>query len=341
MQRRGFPLIIVYLDDFLVIGRTREECQVAFDTLYSLLLSLGFTISPSKVVHPCQKLVFLGVEIDTIQLSLSLPQRKLHDLKSVLLSFQSRTRVSKRQLQQLAGRLNWACKVVYGGRTFLRRILDLMNSLQKQSSKCLLNEEFFKDISWWLEFLEVFNGQCPFHDIRPVKNLHTDACSTGIGAVFGDDWFYSNLLVDNPSLAHLHINYKEALCIVFAVERWAPFLRDKVVHIHCDNTAAVAMLNKGSTRNSLMMTYLRRLFWCSATYNFRLEVFHVPGVFNVLADHLSRLHEFSHLSAFHQHELGRIGRLAFDQAATEHMSLDCFYFLLGWYGSGLYLHSAF
>ena len=32
MTRRGFPNIIVYLDDFLVIGTTREECQLAYDT---------------------------------------------------------------------------------------------------------------------------------------------------------------------------------------------------------------------------------------------------------------------------------------------------------------------
>ena len=341
MQRKGFPLIIVYLDDFLIIGRTRQECQAAFDALHSLLIALGFTISPSKVVPPCQKLVFLGVEIDTIALTISLPSKKLGELKDILLSFNSRTRASKRQLQQLAGRLNWACKVIYGGRTFLRRILDLMGSLQKQSSKCLLSEEFFKDISWWLDFLEIFNGQCAFHDTRPVTSLHTDACSTGIGAVFERDWFYSNLLVDAPALAGLHINYKEALCIVFALERWAPFLKDKVVHIHCDNTAAVGMLNKGSTRSPLMMTYLRRLFWCSATFNFRLKVFHVPGALNVAADHVSRLHEHSHLVAFLHLQIDIWGPSAVSDSLVWHMSESCFHFLLGWYGSGSFLHYAF
>ena len=89
MQRRGYPLIIVYLDDFLVIGRTQHGCQAAFDTLRSLLVSLGFTISPSKLVPPCQNLVFLGVEIDTSTLTLSLPAKKLGDLKDILLSFRS------------------------------------------------------------------------------------------------------------------------------------------------------------------------------------------------------------------------------------------------------------
>ena len=148
MKRKGFSRIIVYLDDFLVVGRTFKECQLAYDTLCSLLLELGFAISPGKLVPPCQKLTFLGVVIDTSTLSLSLPQSKLCDLQTLLISFRFKVRASKRQLQQLAGRLNWACKVVYGGRTFLRRILDLMSSLVTQSAKCLLSEEFFRDLDW-------------------------------------------------------------------------------------------------------------------------------------------------------------------------------------------------
>ena len=50
MARRGFPNIIVYLDDFLVIGATREECQLAYVTLFQLLIDLGFTLSEHNLV---------------------------------------------------------------------------------------------------------------------------------------------------------------------------------------------------------------------------------------------------------------------------------------------------
>ena len=341
MVKRGFHGIIVYLDDFLIIGQTYEECKRAFDTLCELLVALGFTISPSKVVKPCQTLTFLGVEINTTNLSFSLPKEKIKVLKEVLLSFCDKKRASKRQLQQLAGRLNWACKVVYGGRTFLRRILDLMNTLQKQSSKCLLSQDFYHDIDWWLCFLEEFNGQCPFHDTRPVNNLHTDACNSGIGAAFEGDWFYSNLLVDHPDVASMHINFKEAFCVVSAIERWAPLLRNKRVHIYCDNTAAVAMLNKGTTKNRTMMVHLRRVFWCSAVYNFRLRVFHVPGKLNILADHISRLHLPVHFNAFYQYLGGPSFRQSFEVQATDHMSWFSFFFLLGLYSTSVCFSSAF
>ena len=154
-------------------------------------------------------------------------------------------------------------------------------------------------------------------------------------------WIGSNLLVDAPELAPLHINFKEALCIVFALRRWAPFLRDKTINIFCDNTAAVAMLNKGTTRNRVMMDYLRQLFWYSATYNFRLKVFHIPGKFNVWADHVSRLHQEEHFLALCQHQLSRFGPSALNSPATCHMSQLSYLFLLGLFGSGFYSHSAF
>ncbi len=52
MVRRGFTDIIVYLDDFLIIGDTRKQCQLAYDTLFQLLLDLGFSISDHKLGTP-------------------------------------------------------------------------------------------------------------------------------------------------------------------------------------------------------------------------------------------------------------------------------------------------
>lgn len=163
---------------------------------------------------------------------------------------------------------------------------------------------------------------------RPVTSLQTDACSIAVGASYDSDWFYSNFLVDNPSLSCLHINYKEAICVILAACRWACHWQNKSVHVYCDSTAAVGMLNKGSTRSPLMMDYLRVLFWLSATFNFRLKAYHIPGHNNVVADHVSRLHEPPHLLAFYNH----LSSLALDPSvipALSHMSPLSYFYVLG------------
>ena len=223
MYRRGFTTIVVYLDDFLVIRCTKEECQLAFDTLYKLLLTLGFQISPSKLVYPCQQLTFLGVVINTVVMELSLPQSKLSETRELVNTFASHKCASKRQLQQLAGKLNWACRVVHGGRTFSCSIIDCMNALSSNSAKYLLDPEFHKDIFWWQQFLLLFNGKRLLHSKVPIADVQTDACSKGIGAFFRGDWVYSWLPADAPAVAPLHINFKEAFDIYIAARRWTPF----------------------------------------------------------------------------------------------------------------------
>ena len=330
MARRDYSLLVVYLDDFLIIGETKEACQEAYDALCNLLVALGFQLSSTKLIPPTQCLVFLGAEIDTVNMSLSLPQAKLEDLKSVVLSFLHRQQASKRQLQQLAGKLNWACKVVYGGRTLLRRVLDCLNTLTNPSSRCRLTADFHKDLLWWYGFLDSFNGKCDFMDNRPVSSLYTDASQFGLGASFEGDWFYSHVITDYPWLCDMHINYKEAVCVILAVYRWASHWQNKTVIVRCDNTAAVAMLNKGSTRHPVMMQFLRGLFWLSATFNFRIKAYHIPGVQNVEADHVSRLHESSHFLAYCTHLLS-CGVNLCTLVACHHMSESSYYYLLGRY----------
>ena len=148
MAKRGFLHVIVYLDDFLVIGATQAECARAYEVLLQLLTDLGFTISQHKLVPPTRQLTFLGVELDTVACTMTLPQEKLRECQALVSSFMHKRRATKNQLQRLAGKLNWACRVVYGGRTFLRRVLTTMNSLSP-GTKHRLGPSFYCDISWW------------------------------------------------------------------------------------------------------------------------------------------------------------------------------------------------
>ena len=160
-----------------------------------------------KLVPPTQRLVFLGVQLDTLLCQMSLPQPKLQDLQTLVSHFSTKHCANKKQLQQLAGKVNWACRVVFGGRTFLRRILDTMNSLTSSSAKCRLSEAFHLDIQWWKHFLAQLNGTRIFLDTLPVVDVHTDACSVAAGAFFKGDCFYHNFLLDSPAHALLHINH--------------------------------------------------------------------------------------------------------------------------------------
>ena len=149
-----------------------------------------------------------------------------------------------------------------------------------------------------------------------------------IGACFGGDLVYSYLPADAPQVAPMHINYKEAFAIYVAARRWAPLWANHHVIIRSDNEAAVAMINKGSTRNTTVMAWLRHLFWLSAVHNFRITAIHIPGENNIVADRISRLHNVSSLLHFCQLlSMYLTPDAALATPLTDHMSLTSALFL--------------
>ena len=114
---------------------------------------------------------------------------------------------TKRDLESLVGKLNFATRVVFGGRTFLRRMIDIVNHMQRPHHHVRINAQMRADLGWWTEFLGVFNGKTFFVDSEPVptEEFSTDACPIGGGGFFQGDWFYVNWATDYPRLAKVHI----------------------------------------------------------------------------------------------------------------------------------------
>jgi hypothetical protein len=327
LRRHGWSDVVVYIDDFLIVAPTYEQCNQALHCLIRLVRRLGFYVSWNKVVGPTQRITFLGIEIDTRSCSLSLGEDKLQTIQQQLLDFSVKKRASKRQLQRLAGLLNWACQAVRGGRFFLRRLLDTIAPLQQQHHKVKLTIDFKKDIEWWLSFLFTFNGTV-YYNKGETHHVHVDACKKACGAFWRGDFQYVVFHKDQKAASQLHINYKEVCAVVNAVEKWAPDWAHSVVVVHTDSTVAKAVINKGRSKNRYINMLLRKMFWLSERYDFKVRAIHVPGAVNLFPDTISRLHE-----AGKSETLCRMLSNWFHASVVcvnwlNHMSQDAFYFLV-------------
>ena len=200
-----------------------------------------------------------------------------------------------------------------------------MNTLPCPVLRCCPTTRFHRNLEWWNDFLDAFNGQCEFLHQRPVTSLQINACIIGLAAFFERDWFYYNILVDGFS--DFHFKYKENICVVLSACRWCHTWYNKIVFVYCDNTAAVDMLNKDTTKSPTIMHFLGGLFRLSAVYNFHIKAFHVAGDHKILADNASRFHEFLHLQGFLSYMLGS-GSNAVNISAVSHMSVSCYIFWL-------------
>jgi hypothetical protein len=291
MMARKIFKVISYIDDFLCVGDTLLECQNCYDYLLELLTGLGHTINLEKVEAPCVKLSFLGVSIDCISRTLSLPQKKLDSLRVLLTKWSTKRKCRKSELQSIVGYLNWCCRVVSGGRTFMRELINLLPRARETHHFIRLNRAAKDNIRWWLIALDYFHGKTPFISDVPLPSycLATDACASGGGAHFFNDWLYINWNTDVAAMSDCHINVLELEMVNQAALRWGERWSGRHVLIRSDNAATVAAINKGSTRSVELLRIVEKLFWLSVKFGYKLTASFIPGIDNVLADRISRM----------------------------------------------------
>ena len=162
-RRRGVINIMHYLDDFFTIGFPQTvECISNLVAMRTVFDDLGVPLAEHKTVGPATSIVFLGVNLDSCNLLLSLPDEKLGDLKALIQSWVGRKVSTARELKSLVGKLENACKVVRPGRSFLRRMIDLLRGVKSNHRLIRLNSSFRSDLLWWHHFLSGWKQRCPW-----------------------------------------------------------------------------------------------------------------------------------------------------------------------------------
>ena len=109
-----------------------------------------------------------------------------------------------------------------------------------------------------------------------------------MGAVLGQrtDKTFRAIYYDNKNFNDAQENYstieKEMLAIVFACEKFRPYILGSHVIVHTDHAAIKYLMAKKDAKPRLIR-------WVSLPQEFDLEIKDKKGSDNVIADHLSRL----------------------------------------------------
>ena len=290
VRRAGVETLLHYLDDFLIVAHpASEQCSEDLRKLRHVFARLRIPVAMEKLEGPTTQLTFLGIELDTHRMVLRLPQEKLRELRTLLAQWCTWRYCRTRDLQSLVGKLQHACKVVRPGRTFLRRMFELLKGTRRHQPFIRLNAAFRSDLTWWYSFLEHWNGISMLDgslNKPPDHHLFTDASGgLGCGAWAGRHWFQ---YFWPEEIADRSIAVKELLPIVLACIVWGDTWSHQSVLAHCDNQSVVAVVNAGYSRDTHLMQLLRSLFFITAHHDITLRAVHIPGVDNVAADAISR-----------------------------------------------------
>lgn len=292
-----------YLDDFMTFCASYELSLWAQRLIISILRTVGFFINYNKLISPSQKARYLGIDLCSVSLTLTLPEDKLVKLHVAVCEFLEKEVASINDIQKLVGLLSHCATVVRGGRTFSRRAINMLKGYTDKRAVISLPDYFHQDLLWWKSFVSMFNGVATVIDWSwdNTETIYADASMLGFGARYNNDWLYgiwSDVTSEFYFDHHLAIAplrnlvssaQRELWPILIGLVRWGANLKNKRVAIFTDNVAVEIMLKTGRSKDVLCMQWLREIFWISVFYNFEIVPFRISSVENVFCDALSRI----------------------------------------------------
>ena len=218
-----------YLDDILITGKTSDECQKHVNKSLKLLQDLGFLINWEKSsLTPSQNIEYLGFNIDTNSMTLSLPCQKVDKITQSCLSILQEPSVTVRDLASLIGKMSATISAVLPAPLFYRHLQqDKITALRLEESyetKLMLSAGAREELQSWVTCLRKWNGKAIL-TTAPDILLQTDASLQGWGACAGHlhtggHW--------NREESTCHINYLELLAAFFGVQS---LIHEKEVHV--------------------------------------------------------------------------------------------------------------
>jgi len=322
---QGFIAILVYCDDFFMIGNTKDEAESIFQALKVLLIDLGFTWKPHKCISPRQHMKWLGFffksNIDgNGKMGIFMDPEKLKKLRNMLASVVKTKNVTTKTLQKIAGLSIHLAQTVYGARLYTRNIIRMIHTLPSRtllSSKQLAS--FMHDARFWISEVQKHDGSSIIIEKPAISNTYiaTDAAVAegkviGIGYFIDGDYlslchatavgFLRLLHVAANTLQRKHkanfpfnkknpnshfIAYLELFAVWWLISSNPERFRNRYLPIRVDNTNTVSWLEKQSAPIPYL-PIIRPLISLMREYNIRFYPIWTASKANELADLASR-----------------------------------------------------
>lgn len=239
--------ILHLLDDFLVIVPEEAKAHETMCTFLNIFESLGVPLSSKKTEGPCHVIEYLGIFLDSIKMEARLPRDKIVRIQQIIESFSMRNSCTKKELLSLLGHLNFACRVILPGRSFMSHLIKLSTTVKRLHHHVHL-KSCRPDLVMWSRFLEGWNGVSFFIDDDITNaadiNLFTDATITSFGGIYVNQWFQGDFPYE-LSNEQTSMAFYELYPIVMACVLWGHNWSRKHILFNCDNLVTVEIVRKG------------------------------------------------------------------------------------------------
>lgn len=285
--------VLSYLDDFLLLGDSREEALRARDTTLQVFDDLGLQVAHDKGQwEPAQTATFLGVEVSSEPPLFRAPEAKVERVAAEARDLLARAEanggwVSVRQLQRTLGLMAFLDRTLRPCRLHTRELFNATSRSAYRHAKrgwprgrAPITDQAAADLRWWAELPSsewVRRGRLIFPPslVRAVR-VFTDASGrVGWGAASKDGTVLARGTWSAADSAD-HITVKEMKAVMRSLQAQEDTLRGRRVLVLCDNAAVVRIITKGASKSPELMQCMRELFRWAVEHGVQLHAKWVP-----------------------------------------------------------------
>jgi len=323
LRRQGIR-VNCYMDDLLILGRSREECQEAVKVTLETLKMFGWQVNMDKShLTPTQELDYLGFTINTEATpTLAMQKEKLTALKKeirrLLVQGHQQQGITARRLARTLGTLIANSPAVEPTPIMTRHLFSCLREKTGWDSLIFLDQDAMEELQWWHENIRTWKAT-PVSQPVPTMVLMTDASKTGWGAtlegIASTHGFFTHDIQVRSS------NYRELYAVFLAISSLQEKIQDQHLLLRTDNITTMYYINGQGGPHKPLNKLAKLIFWAVKQCRATLKALHIPGELNTRADELSRLNPITewalHPEAF-QHLEDLWGPHTIDRFATNH-----------------------
>ena len=243
--------------------RGRRACWENKKTIVNTFQNLGFTVhpGPKSSIYPTQQIEFLGFEISSVSMTITLTNAQKENLKLFCTNILNSRTPNIRAVSSPLGKITSIFPAAKFSRLHCRglekyKTMALCKNNGNFNAKTHLTEAAESDIRWWKE-----NVHHLYRDIivpNPDKCITTNASSYVWGAVMDSN---STGGLFSTSEMREHINVAELKAILFGLKALAGGLTKSHIEVLTDNSTAVACINKFGTSRSQECDFETKDIW--------------------------------------------------------------------------------
>ena len=265
----------IFMDDFSIYGSSFEKCLENLETVLQRCQDKNLALNWEKCHFMVTEGIVLGHKISTIELEVN--QAKVSFIKTLL------PPTTVKGIRSFLGHAGFYRRFI---RDFSKISRPLCRLLEKDA-KFDFNESCrsaFEEIKSRLVIAPIIATP----DLNKEVEIICDVSDYAMRAVLGQrtEKMFSVIFFARKTFNEAQENYSttenEMLAMVFACEKFRPYILGSHVIIHIDHIAIKYLMAKKDAK-------LRLIRWVLLLQEFDLEIKDNKGRDNVIVDHLSRL----------------------------------------------------